>query len=152
MIAKEYVLKHPLDRPDITYLKAFRNTAIYLLITIVIAAISYYLFEWLGFFCFLPYGLDLIYAEKPTGFCLLYYFFCFFLSALLMVRKAAIGAIHLYQHYASETVRRRCLFKPTCSEYAVLAIRKYGVIIGCIKIYFRLFKRCRGTIYSIDYP
>ena len=35
---------------------------------------------------------------------------------------------------------------------AILAIEKYGVIIGLIKAYIRLFKKCRGNIYRIDYP
>lgn len=72
--------------------------------------------------------------------------FIFFLKSIV------IGIIHLYQHYAHENVRRRCLFMPTCSEYMILAIKKYGVIIGGYKGTYRLFKRCRGNVYSIDYP
>ncbi|MDO4363209.1 MAG: membrane protein insertion efficiency factor YidD [Clostridia bacterium] len=63
-----------------------------------------------------------------------------------------MGCIKLYQHYAPEEIRRRCLFKPTCSEYAILAIKKYGLIIGLVKTYNRLFKKCKGNIYRIDYP
>ncbi|MBQ6572403.1 MAG: membrane protein insertion efficiency factor YidD, partial [Alistipes sp.] len=32
--------------------------------------------------------------------------------------------------------------KPTCSEYAILVLQKYGVIRGTWKIYVRLFKTC----------
>ena len=76
----------------------------------------------------------------------------FFVTGIFCVKAAIIGAIRLYQRYAPDDIRRRCLFKPTCSEYAILAIEKYGVIIGLIKSYIRLFKKCRGNIYRIDYP
>lgn len=38
--------------------------------------------------------------------------------------------IHIYQRIAPERVRRACRFSPTCSEYAVLAIMKYGAWRG----------------------
>jgi len=63
-----------------------------------------------------------------------------------------IGMVKLYQRYATEDVRRRCLFKPTCSEYAIMSLQKYGMIIGLYKTYIRVFKKCRGNIYRIDYP
>lgn len=43
-------------------------------------------------------------------------------------------------------------YKPTCSEYAILALKKYGLVKGLYKIYIRLFKTCRGIEYGIDYP
>ncbi|KAA5217934.1 membrane protein insertion efficiency factor YidD [Bacteroides finegoldii] len=63
-----------------------------------------------------------------------------------------IGIVKLYQRYAPEETRRKCLYKPTCSEYAILALKKYGLVKGLYKIYIRLFKTCRGIEYGIDYP
>jgi len=63
-----------------------------------------------------------------------------------------IGAIRLYQRYAPEEVRRRCLFMPTCSEYAILSLKKHGVLIGMRMTVDRLWHRCRGDIYRMDYP
>ena len=37
-------------------------------------------------------------------------------------------------------------------EYAILALKKYGLVKGLYKIYIRLFKTCRGIEYGIDYP
>ncbi len=71
---------------------------------------------------------------------------------LFFLKKILVTAVELYQHYAPEDVRRRCVCMPTCSEYAILALRKYGVIKGLYKIYGRLTKKCKGSIYSIDYP
>jgi len=42
--------------------------------------------------------------------------------------------------------------KPTCSEYGELAIKKYGVFIGLIKLSKRLFFTCKSTVYFIDEP
>ncbi|OGL42988.1 MAG: hypothetical protein A2161_04650 [Candidatus Schekmanbacteria bacterium RBG_13_48_7] len=71
---------------------------------------------------------------------------------MICFKIVVIYSVRLYQHYAKEELRRRCLFKPTCSEYLILAVQKLGVIKGLYKGYIRLFKRCRGNIYKIDYP
>jgi hypothetical protein len=34
----------------------------------------------------------------------------------------------------------RCRFHPTCSEYAIAAIEKYGLIIGIFKAYWRILR------------
>jgi putative membrane protein insertion efficiency factor len=41
-----------------------------------------------------------------------------------------IAMIRLYQWTISPWLGPRCRFLPTCSEYTILAIRKYGVIRG----------------------
>ncbi len=71
---------------------------------------------------------------------------------ILRMRSIFIGLVHLYQHYAPEDIRRRCLLQPTCSEYMILAIEKYGAVKGAAKGIRRLFFTCRGNIYRIDYP
>lgn len=46
----------------------------------------------------------------------------------------------------------RCYFIPTCSEYAILALKKYHCRIALKKIFDRL-KRCNhNTEKIIDYP
>lgn len=152
MIAEQYVMERPLSRPDTDFKKAVKYASAYLLISFLIALLSYYMFDWLGIFSFFPRPLIGLYASHPTLFGFLFAFLIYALIGLFCLKPAAIGAVRLYQHYAPEDVRRRCLFKPTCSEYAILAIRKYGLIIGIFKAYIRLFKKCRGNIYRIDYP
>lgn len=63
----------------------------------------------------------------------------------------AIFCIHLYQRYASMDVRGKCSMTPTCSTYCIIAIRKYGLIIGLIKTWKRLRHRCNGDEIT-DYP
>ena len=49
--------------------------------------------------------------------------------------------------------KRRCRFYPTCSDYAIRALDKYGAISGIKKVIGRL---CRCNPYNrescIDYP
>ncbi len=152
MIAEHYVLERPMIRPDTDCRKAIRYVSIYLIVSFLVALLSFHLFDWLGIFCLAPDPIQCLNENHPIVFTLLYFALTFSIIGLLCLKKALIGAIRLYQHYAPEDIRRRCLFKPTCSEYAILAIKKYGVIIGLFKAYIRLFKKCRGNIYRIDYP
>lgn len=71
---------------------------------------------------------------------------------LFIVRKAIlIWFVHLYQRYAPAEVRLRCVFTPSCSEYMILSIEKYGVIKGVLKGIDRL-KRCHLPNGGEDYP
>lgn len=147
-IAEEYVMERPLPRPDTDIKKAVLFTAIFIIGSFSAGLLLLSLLSWLGIsFSFLK-NIS-IFCSQHT---ILFFVIVYFLASLISAKKAAIGAIRLYQHYAPEEIRRRCLFKPTCSEYAILAIQKYGLIIGLIKAYKRLFKRCIGNIYQIDYP
>ena len=74
------------------------------------------------------------------------------LLLLLNLKKAMVLSIEVYQHYAPEQIRRRCLCMPTCSEYAIACLQKYNLFSAVRKIYIRLVKTCRGTAYHIDEP
>ncbi len=48
-----------------------------------------------------------------------------------MMKKIMIAAIRFYQKYLSSAKRyTHCKFIPTCSQYAVEAIEKYGAFRG----------------------
>ena len=47
---------------------------------------------------------------------------------IIMIRKVIIFFIKQYQRFAPKRIRDSCLFKPTCSEYMILSIEKYGAI------------------------
>lgn len=152
MIAEEYVLERPLVRPDTDAKKAVKCSLIYIIVTIILGFSAFYLFNWLGIFALFPKEICNFRLNHPVWFNVIFFIMIFLLTAICCLKATVIGCIRLYQHYAPEEIRRRCLFKPTCSEYAILAIKKYGLIIGLIKAYIRLFKKCRGNIYRIDYP
>lgn len=152
MIAEQYVLERELKRPDTDVKKAVKYICGFTIISVVFAVVSFHLLQRLGIFALLPDFFIQFQTQHPSIFCVLYCSVFVIFMGLLTLKKAAIGAIKLYQHYAPEDIRRRCLFKPTCSEYAILAIKKYGLIIGLIKTYIRVIYKCRGNIYRIDYP
>lgn len=147
-----YVLERPLVRPNTSYKKAALCVSLFIIANLGSTILLYYLFRWLGISSFLPQAISSFYTEHHTTFVILLTLLQFFIGGVIALKPALIGAIRLYQRYAPERVRRKCLFKPTCSEYAILAIEKYGVIRGVYKSYIRLFKKCRGRIYRIDEP
>jgi len=48
------------------------------------------------------------------------------------VKLVFLALIYLYKFLISPILPKTCRFVPTCSTYAVLAIKEYGVIKGTI--------------------
>ena len=48
-----------------------------------------------------------------------------------VLRRVAIAPIRIYQQVISPLLPDACIYYPTCSQYAVQAIEKYGVLRGC---------------------
>ncbi len=48
--------------------------------------------------------------------------------------------IKMYQKILSPILGRRCRFYPTCSQYAIIAIKRYGPIKGGILTIKRILK------------
>ncbi len=46
------------------------------------------------------------------------------------MKHVLIALVRFYQYAISPLVGRRCRYFPTCSEYTVDAIRKYGALKG----------------------
>ena len=65
--------------------------------------------------------------------------------------RAAIHAIHFYQRVAPQGLRDACRFHPTCSNYSIMAIEKFGTVKGMAKSVSRLW-RCRPPHGGIDLP
>lgn len=76
---------------------------------------------------------------------------CIIILTLFLLRWLLIDCIKIYQHYAPEDVRRRCRMMPSCSDYAIISLQKYGLLLGVVLSCIRLYKRCDGT-YRIEYP
>lgn len=72
-------------------------------------------------------------------------FFC--IKAKALIRSTVL----IYQRYAPERLRRACLFTPSCSEYMLLAIDKYGTLVGFFKGCVRLC-RCHHPNGGVDFP
>ena len=52
-------------------------------------------------------------------------------SGSAMIKRFFLAAIHWYQRRISPVLPDACIYIPTCSQYAVEAIEKYGVVKGC---------------------
>ncbi len=64
-----------------------------------------------------------------------------------LVRAIATTPIILYQRVVSPAIPRRCKYEPTCSRYAVEAIRQYGILRGLVLAGWRLL-RCNPWSYG----
>ena len=68
------------------------------------------------------------------------------------MKRLLIYMIKLYQRFLSPLKRPCCRYYPSCSQYAVLAIEKYGARRGSIKALLRLL-RCNPLFRGgIDEP
>jgi uncharacterized protein len=56
------------------------------------------------------------------------------------VRAVIIAPIRFYRRFVSPALPRRCKYHPSCSEYAVEAIRTYGVLRGLVLAAWRLMR------------
>lgn len=57
--------------------------------------------------------------------------------------RAAVGGIHLYQATLSRVYARaglQCRFSPTCSHYAEVCIRQFGLARGSVLAFTRVLK------------
>ncbi len=79
-----------------------------------------------------------------------------------LLKKLIIWLINKYKTIVSPRMKKNCKYYPTCSNYAILAIDKYGIIKGSIKAIWRIlrcnpfskrrsrFIRIRLRSYKID--
>lgn len=70
---------------------------------------------------------------------------------LIIGKRAVIWLVHYYQSKASDDTRLRCRFEPSCSEYMIKSVTKYGFLKGTFKGIKRVL-RCRAPNGGIDYP
>ena len=120
--------ENPLNRPKMHYVKPA--------IALIVFLVQFVLL------CFIPYSTWWMRLIVLGVYSVVY--------MAVIAKKAVIWLVHFYQSKASDEVRLRCCMEPSCSEYMILAVQKYGVIRGVIKGIGRLF-RC-GKESGIDYP
>ena len=67
------------------------------------------------------------------------------------MKKLLLSLILFYQRCISPAFPGKCRFRPTCSEYAIEAIRKYGALKGTY-LALRRISRChpfyKGDIFD----
>lgn len=68
------------------------------------------------------------------------------------MKNVLIFLIKFYKKYISQMKRPCCRFYPSCSEYALLAVEKYGALRGGAKAVLRILRCHPFAKGGIDYP
>lgn len=124
--------KRVLVRPKINFIKAGLYVLLSLIITSLIGLAVYFIFD------------SVLYAVLSSIIFL-------FIIILIFLKQIIIWIIRIYQRFASEERRMRCRFEPSCSNYMIIALEKYGLVRGLKKGISRL-RRCRPPNGGYDYP
>ena len=66
------------------------------------------------------------------------------LSPLALV---LVGAIESYRRFLPNHLKRHCIYVPTCSQYGLECVKKYGGVRGSIRTWARI-RRCNGAMFS----
>ena len=70
---------------------------------------------------------------------------------LLYLKRILICLVRIYQRFAPAAVRNKCRFEPSCSQYMILSLQKYGLWKGLCKGINRLW-RCHNQDGGFDDP
>jgi len=133
--------ENELYRPEIDFFKARLKTMIFCVICLVVAILVTFIYIKFGYY---SARINNLYILAKAYICVIG------ISIICCSKYIMIWFIRVYQRYARSETRLRCCFKPSCSEYAILALKKYGAIVATIKIINRLLS-CKPP-GGIDYP
>ena len=68
------------------------------------------------------------------------------------MKHLGIGLVRLYQLTISPLLpANTCKYHPSCSQYAIDAIRKYGLVVGSFKAAWRLLRCNPWSKGGVDY-
>ena len=67
------------------------------------------------------------------------------------MRTIAVLPLRLYQLLVSPLFPASCKYHPSCSQYAIDAIRKYGPVRGSLKAIWRLLRCNPWSRGGVDY-
>ena len=134
--------ENKLYRPKIHFGRVF--------LAVIAGIIGTMIFSWFIMLLLVNQGMFQLENNRQIGLFLSVYWKVQLLVLLLTLKYILIWFIRVYQRYAKSETRLRCCYTPSCSEYAILALKKYGLVIGSIKAFKRLL-RC-GPPGGIDYP
>lgn len=132
---RSYGYKRKHLRPKINYY--------YLLINIILSLIFYVLLYFVSKNIISNYFGDTVAKVSFTLVIIIYIIF--------ELKYVVVFVIKMYQRYSPDYIRDKCRFEPSCSNYMLIAINKYGFIKGFIKGINRLI-RCNINGGGYDEP
>ena len=124
--------KRKLNRPRINWLSV--------ILSIFLPPVLLFLISWL-----------LIKGGISALICIIASLLILLIYTAIRIKSAIICAVHIYQRFAPDSLRNKCRFEPSCSEYMILALEKYGLFKGLSKGIDRM-KRCNVNDGGFDYP
>ena len=71
---------------------------------------------------------------------------------MTFLRAVAVAPVRLYQRAISPALPQRCRYYPSCSEYAVQAVRRFGVLRGLVLAAWRLLRCNPWSHGGVDFP
>ncbi len=73
-------------------------------------------------------------------------------SLVALPTLLAISLVRVYQICISPFLGRNCRYVPSCSQYYILAVQKYGLISGSVRGLFRILRCHPWSPVGEDYP
>jgi uncharacterized protein len=67
------------------------------------------------------------------------------------MKYLAIGLVRLYQLLLSPVLGGSCKYHPSCSQYAIDALRRYGFLKGSVLAVWRLLRCNPWSHGGVDY-
>ncbi|MEO8968315.1 MAG: membrane protein insertion efficiency factor YidD [Solirubrobacteraceae bacterium] len=58
----------------------------------------------------------------------------------MILRRLAVAPIRAYQRLFSPALGQRCRYYPSCSTYAVQAVKNYGILRGLVLAVWRVLR------------
>ena len=131
---------NPLNRPVVRFVKPIITLVVFIIVNILLGV-------------FYSKSDDLIDCTwmQPETIGVIVWILIDVVYIALISKRAIIWLVHLYQKYASDEVRLKCVFEPSCSEYMIASVEKYGTIKGVSKGINRLL-RCHPPNGGRDEP
>ena len=68
-----------------------------------------------------------------------------------MTARLLVGLVRVYQWVLSPLLGDRCKYHPTCSQYAIDALREFGVLRGALLAGWRLLRCNPWSHGGVDY-
>lgn len=103
----------------------------------------------LVFFIFLFLFILFLYAQFKLN--IVFFLIMLVFYFLISIKSLVLLIVKIYQHIAPISIRSKCRFEPSCSQYMILSINKYGLIKGIVKGINRI-KRCNISDGGYDNP
>ncbi|MCS7261855.1 MAG: membrane protein insertion efficiency factor YidD [Aquificaceae bacterium] len=68
------------------------------------------------------------------------------------MKSLVLSFLKFWQVFISPLYPPSCRYYPSCSQYAILAVEKYGVVKGTLKALWRLLRCHPFSKGGVDYP